>query len=79
MRLFNKQKGLCALSGIEMTKVAGKGMIQTNASIDRIKPGSAYEPGKIRLVCTLINGFRGNATDKEFLWWINKIAEHNLS
>ena len=75
MRLFNKQKGLCALSNVPLTKISGHGPVQTNASIDRIKPGGAYTPSNVRLCCTLVNSFRGNATDKELIWWAKKIVE----
>ena len=76
MRLFNKQKGLCALSGVELTKIVGHGLVQTNASIDRIQPGGPYAPGNVRLTATLVNSFRGNATDEELRWWCQRIVDN---
>lgn len=76
IRLFEKQGGRCALSGVELTKITGKGPVTTNASIDRIIPGGKYTFSNIRLVCTFVNGFRGNVSDKEFKWWCKRIVNN---
>lgn len=74
--LYKRQKGKCALSGVELTKITGKGVVPSNCSIDRIKPGGKYSIRNIRLVCTCVNSFRGNLTDKEFIWWCGKIVDN---
>ena len=76
MFLYKKQGGLCALSGVELTKVAGHGVVQTNASLDRIKPGGPYVLSNVRLTCVLINNFRGNSTDFEFKWWCKQVVDN---
>jgi hypothetical protein len=59
MELWNKQKGLCAISAIPMTYRAVKGeWFPYNASIDCIKPrskGGRYEIENIQLVISFIN------------------------
>lgn len=75
--VFDKQGGKCALSGVPLTKIAGQGTVSTNASIDRIKPSGPYIKSNVRLVCGFVNGFRSNVSDKDFIWWCNKIAEFN--
>jgi hypothetical protein len=75
--LYHKQEGLCALSGVPLTKVTGRGTVPTNASIDRISPGGPYSEDNVRLVCRFVNGFRSNLTDQEFIWWAKRIAKHN--
>jgi len=77
LELFDKQGGKCAISGVKLTKLAGKGQVSTNASIDRIKPGGPYKLNNIRLVCNFINSFRGNLSDSEFFWWCKEIVKNN--
>ena len=75
-KLLLRQKGACAISGVELTKITGQGVVSTNASIDRIRAGGPYTLGNIRLVCNFVNGFKNNMPDKEFRWWCERIAEH---
>lgn len=77
LKLHEKQDGICAMSGVKLTKITGKGMVSTNASIDRVNASGPYTEENIRLVCVFVNGFRNNLTDKDFVWWCNKIAEYN--
>jgi hypothetical protein len=75
--LYDKQNGRCALSGVEMTRIVGQGHVTTNASIDRIRPGKPYTKKNVRLVCSFVNNFRGNTSDKDFVWWCGRIAGYN--
>jgi hypothetical protein len=75
-KLLLKQKGVCALSGVELTKITGQGVVPTNASIDRIKAGGPYTFDNIRLVCNFVNGFKNTMPDKEFKWWCERIVEN---
>lgn len=77
LKLHDKQDGKCALSGVELTKITGKGQVTTNASIDRLKPGGSYSINNIRLVCSFVNSFRGNLSDPELVWWCDEIRKHN--
>jgi len=74
-RKYMGQGGKCALSGVQLTKIVGQGLISTNASIDRIVAGGEYSPENTRLVCTFVNSLRGNVTDEEFFWWCEQITE----
>lgn len=76
IKILEKQEGLCALSGVPLTRITGHGNISTNASIDRIKSGGPYTKSNIRLVCNCVNSFRGTLTDKEFRFWCRKVVEH---
>lgn len=75
--LLNKQKGLCALSGIELTCILEKGKrFKTNASIDRINAGQPYTEDNIQLVCSALNGFRTDTSLEEFIWFCTKVADY---
>lgn len=74
--LWRSQKGLCALSGIEMTWGRGS-MKSTSLSIDRIDSTRGYHLDNIRLICTAINAFRGNGTDAEMIELAKAIVAFN--
>ena len=76
MELYEQQEGLCALSGVEMTYISGKGRIPTNIGIDRIEAGGPYIRENIRLVCNHVNTMRLDKSDEEFLWWCKRIIEN---
>jgi hypothetical protein len=78
LSLFEEQGGKCALSGIELTRISGKGQVETNASLDRIDPKGGYVPDNVRLVCGFVNSFRGTSSDKQFIWWCKQIVKHNV-
>lgn len=75
LEIFEKQGGKCAVSGVPLTKITGKGVVPTNASIDRVRAGGKYTKNNIRLVCHFVNTWRGKVTDKELLWWSERIME----
>lgn len=66
MALYDKQEGLCALSGVRMTWATGK-TAPTSISIDRIDGSKGYVDGNVRLVCVAVNAFRGIMNDQELL------------
>lgn len=76
LKLLHKQGAKCALSGVELTKITGKGLVPTNASIDRIDPKKGYVPGNVRWLCAWVNSFRGNSDDKTLVWWCERIVNH---
>lgn len=77
--LLDKQRGKCALSGVELTCVLQKGVVtKTNASIDRIDPKGAYTTDNIQLVCAVLNKFRIDTPLDEFVSWCRKVAKHAL-
>lgn len=76
LELYAKQNGRCALSGIRLTKIVGTGVVNSNASLDRIRPGGAYCRSNIRLVTGFCNSFRGNSTDAELIFFARRIVQH---
>lgn len=77
VELLEKQNYRCALSGEPLTCTLGRGMINfTNASIDRIEPGSEYSKDNIRLVCRIANVMKWNMPDEELKLWCKRILEH---
>lgn len=75
--LWEKQKGICALSGFAMTHIYGSGRQHTNASIDRIDNTKGYEITNIRLVCTIVNTMRNTMIDAELIEWCQRIVNNN--
>jgi len=59
LSLWNKQHGLCAVSGLPMraddTPKKGSSRSPYRPSLDRINPQKGYVPGNVRLVLTLVN------------------------
>lgn len=76
--LYEKQQGLCALSGEKLTWIMGEGPQHTNISMDRIQTGGHYTLDNIRLVCHICNIMRHTLTDEALYMWCDKIIE-NLS
>lgn len=75
IKLWEKQKGRCALSGITMTW--GRGLVMpTSMSTDRIDNTRGYHLDNIRLVCHSVNAFRGNGTDEEMLKIAQALINH---
>jgi hypothetical protein len=76
MEIYEKQKGLCALSGREMTHITGEGRVWTNISIDRINSKLDYVKGNVQLTCLGPNIMKQNMTQSEFLEWCSDILSH---
>jgi len=78
LSILEKQKYLCALSGVPLTGYLEKGKtIKTNASIDRIVAGGEYSVNNVQLVCVALNKYRCDTELKEFIDWCKKVAKHN--
>ncbi len=77
MEIYEKQAGLCALSGEPMTTVRGEGRVMTNLSIDRIDPSIGYERDNIQLVCLTANLMKYSMTTDELKDWCFRILDHN--
>ena len=75
MCIWEKQKKLCAISGLRMTWATGKAS-GTSISIDRIDQQKGYSPNNIRLVCLAVNRFRGDGSDAEMLTIAKAIVEN---
>lgn len=65
--LWNKQDGKCAISGLPMTLITGKGKCIYNISLDRIDSSKGYIHGNVQLVCDIVNKMKLNLTENEFI------------
>lgn len=74
--LYSKQKGLCAISGNEMTLISGKGCVATNISMDRIDNKLGYIKGNIQLVCRSVNSLKMNMGDEQFTHFMDLMAQN---
>lgn len=74
--IYDKQEGRCAISGVKMTAIRGRGKVYTNISIDRIDSNIGYTPDNIQLVCTIINAMKNTMTEADLLWWCRQIADN---
>ncbi len=77
--LYTSQKGLCALSGLKLTRVrrTSKRISPYNISIDRIDNTKGYSKDNIQLVCSIINLMKNESTTKEFLNLCKAITNYN--
>lgn len=76
---WEKQKGLCALSGILMKHSIYSGKIETNVSVDRIDSNIGYTKDNIQLVCSCINKMKSTLSVEQFIDICNKIVKYNKS
>lgn len=76
--LYYKQKGLCAISGVEMTYITNQGKVETNISIDKINPNLPYVINNIQLVCNRVNIMKWDKDINNLLFWCKSIIEENL-
>lgn len=66
MKIYNNQRGICKLSGIELTHIKGKGHIDTNISLDRINNDKGYTPDNIQIIAYIVNMMRRTMPVNEF-------------
>jgi len=83
--LYKKQKGLCAISGVQMTHTAytkkwgSFDIIETNLSVDRIDSNKGYTKNNIQLVCAMVNRMKSYMPDNRFIQWCRSIYLHQKS
>ena len=74
--LWEKQKGICNLTGLPMQLRAEKGtpnhMI---VSVDRIDSDRHYSPDNLQLTCWFANRWKGTTPNGEFIDLLNRIRE----
>lgn len=76
--LYKNQHGLCAISGVPMTHLPGKGdgsHCPTNISIDRIDSSGTYRLDNIQLVCYVVNSMKNIMSVDELRWWCKQIIK----
>lgn len=67
LELWNKQDHKCAISGIEMTTLKGKGVYYfSNVTVDRIDSKLGYTKDNIQLVCSWANSAKSNLDSEKF-------------
>ena len=75
-KLWDEQKGCCALSGINMTWHRGGGQTDYSCSIDRKDSKKGYEVGNIQLVCSTVNYMKSTLNDAQLYWWCKNIVDY---
>lgn len=75
--LWEKQKGLCALTDIPMTFEFYKGRTNTNVSLDRIDSSKGYVKGNVQLVCMVVNQMKNDLSFDELLTMCELIINKN--
>jgi hypothetical protein len=79
---WEKQEGLCALSGVHMSRNRNQGAGNifgkdgTKVSIDRMDPDKSYIKSNCRLVCVITNLMRHRQTDEQLYWWCEQILKN---
>jgi len=75
-RLWEKQEGKCALSGVFLTHHKdGSGVRDCNASIDRISNSKSYSKDNVQLVCYRVNLMKHTLSEGDFYWWIKNLHD----
>ena len=77
LALLEKQKGLCAITGVEMTFIKRKDgvKIHTNLSIDQISAGKGYSLDNIQFVCAVVNIMKTTLSMNDLKWWCDKVVK----
>ena len=75
--LWNKQKGLCALTSIKMTHTILEGKLKTNGSIDKINPSLGYTKDNIQFVCNIVNIMKSDMSMEELTYFCKIIISNN--
>lgn len=73
--LWNKQNGLCALSGIQMTFELNNGRTPTNLSLDKINRLKGYTKDNIQLVCMACNQMKSDLSEDELYYFCQQIIK----
>lgn len=73
-KLYEDQCGKCALSGRQLTFITGKGIVDTNISIDRIDSSLGYVEGNLQLVCRQANIMKQRLSEQELSSWCADIC-----
>ena len=64
--LFDAQKGLCAITGLELQLDRAQDDEEMRCSLDRIDSDGHYEAGNLQIVCRFINRWKSDQDDGEF-------------
>ena len=70
--LWEEQRGICALTGLQMTT---KFHCPYSVSPDRIDSGKGYIPDNVQLVCKAINLAKNNLDNERIIRWIEDLRK----
>jgi hypothetical protein len=73
LKLTEAQKGLCALTGIVMSRDAIEDDAELRCSLDRIDSSGHYEEGNLQVVCQFVNRWKGASDNDAFRRLIERI------
>ena len=78
VKLWKKQKGKCALSGIEMTLTHGTSaaMNPTKISVDRIDNSQGYVDGNVQLILWQANAAKSVWSNQQLIEMCKAVASH---
>lgn len=78
--LFERQRGLCAMSGVRLSFDHGQrnGCENGNASLDRVDSKRGYHLDNVHLVTKAINIGKQSRSYEEFVLMCMKVVEHHL-
>lgn len=71
LEMWEKQRGVCAYSGIEMATAAN---LPTSVSVERIDSSRGYVPENTILVCRDINRMKSDLTGEQFYEFCKAVA-----
>lgn len=75
--LWEKQNGLCALTGIPMTYEFYNGRTNTNLSVDRIDSNKGYVKDNVQLVCMMVNQMKNDLSYEELIDLCSKVLTYS--
>lgn len=75
-KLFNKQNGLCAYSGVPLTFYIKNVCDDTTASLDRIDSTKGYVKGNVQWVHKMVNHIKREISEEKFLFWCAAVAKY---
>jgi hypothetical protein len=75
---WESQDGLCAYTGLPLTRIRGQGDQPTNASLDRIDPSRGYTPDNIALVQRRVNEMKWDNTLESLIEISEAIASRRI-
>lgn len=76
IELFYKQKGKCAISGLDLHTRLRSGKNTQNASVDRINPLKGYTKDNVQLVCSQVNMMKSNMSSEELYMFCEAIMKN---